>query len=495
MHKGGTNVNINTINISLVQSPEPPHQHQWNTAPLYNIGPSCAPSAAGHESGSSMQHQLHSFQRRATEAELAPSPTKRARFAQGTATWHHQSPAVAAAAAAVGRAALDVPPLSNLLDAGIGQPPAHTVPHPSTEYWQGGFAYLGPDIRQGEAPSPFFSSQLQAGAGSLPYQAHPINGSYNMGSTFNQQPGNHCGPPAAAGAASYPQDLSFMPSGAPWGPNPSWQPQAGDGLQPRLFSSSYDTFNEWPGNPCGPPASAAPPQDTSFMPSGAPWAPNPFWSPSPQVQTFQGAVDGPGTGSMLAAGAPGYGYLQAATVQDAGPISSSGMPFAPRPLMPPPLPAPPLPGNPADQESLQQLDTIPELTATAPPAAATALQDTWTCATPTFEAVSAADMPAMEAANEAFERLFGGSDLTGFWGDHVTGLWGDHLSSFLGDHLSMLPLDPQVALLGMDSNSRPTSEAVEVVMGEWLAGIGGYGVAMLLKLLMGTACMGTPTSY
>ena len=77
--------------------------------------------------------------------------------------------------------------------------------------------------------------------------------------------------------------------------------------------------------------------------------------------------------------------------------------------MPPPLPALPSPDNPAGQEYLQQLGAIPELTATAPPAA-TALQDTWTCATPTFEeAVSAADMAAMEAANEAFERFIGGS--------------------------------------------------------------------------------------
>ena len=90
---------------------------------------------------------------------------------------------------------------------------------------------------------------------------------------------------------------------------------------------------------------------------------------------------------------------------------------------------------------------------------------------------------------------FWGDHLTWFWGDHLSGFWGDHLTGFWGDHLSMLPLDHQVTLLGMDSNSRPSSEAVEVVVGEWLAGIGGYGVAMLLKLLMGTACMATPTSY
>ena len=68
------------------------------------------------------------------------------------------------------------------------------------------------------------------------------------------------------------------------------------------------------------------------------------------------------------------------------------------------------------------------------------------------------------------------------------------LRGLLGDHLSMLSFDHQVSLLGMGRNSRLTCEVVAVVMGELLR-IGGYGVAVVWKLLMGISYMCTPTGY
>ena len=232
-------------------------------------------------------------------------------------------------AAAAGWAAHDVHSLSCFPHAEMREPSAHTLPHPSAGIKQGGLAYPGPDSRQGEAAVPSFSSQLQAGAGS----------------------------------------------------------------QPQLSDGSYSNFNQGPStNGYGPPAAPAYPQDLSFTPSGAPWAPNPSWWPSTQVQTYQGAAVGPGTGSMPAAAAPCYWNPAIATIQPPAPVPSSGIPFALRPPLSPPLPAPSpqpgsscLPGNPAVPAALQQFGArirqSPEVAGAAPAAA-----DTSGCAAPTSSA-------------------------------------------------------------------------------------------------------------